>query len=95
MLISELRKYKIGEFAIFDFVASYIVAILVWYLLTERNISTLTKILVSVVPLSIVSHLVFKVNTPLTDMFVSKTLSTSSILTKVVTAMSIYFIIRM
>ena len=73
-MIEFLRSFRAGPFAIFDFVASYI---LVYFLAPYLSrFFAMFRIRVSreqwlwlVLPISLIFHLVFGKNTPLTKMF--------------------------
>jgi hypothetical protein len=72
--ITYLRLFKIGPFAIFDFLASYILIYLISPILinlfSKINVNITKKQLFwSVIPLSIIFHIIFKQETPLTKMF--------------------------
>lgn len=70
MDIASLRQYRIGPFAIFDTVASYLAILLIAPLLTKIfsklhiTIPLVTWILF-MLPISVVFHLIFRQNTPL------------------------------
>lgn len=67
--IEVLRSYRIGPFAIFDFAATYLVAYLVGPYLKKIGIPiSREQFMYLVLPISILVHLVFKVETPLTKM---------------------------
>jgi hypothetical protein len=72
--ISYLRSFKIGPFAIFDFLASYILIYIISPILinlfSKINIKiTKAQLFWSVIPLSIIFHIIFKQQTPLTKLF--------------------------
>ena len=60
--ITKLRSYRLFSFAVFDFVASYII----FYLLAKYFMLPVNKMLLSVIPLSIIIHLAVGVPTELT-----------------------------
>ena len=71
-----LRQFRIGPFAIFDFAISY----LGFYLLSPYIIKFLkifgistntTNIMWLVLPISIIAHIIFSPETPLTKMFLN------------------------
>lgn len=107
MGVNELRKAsQLGPFAMFDFAASYLVVIVIWFIgLVSWSWSglTLIKLLLSVIPIALASHLLIsskgpKLNndterTAMTDMLMSPDCSVSSILTKSIVVLSVAGII--
>ena len=74
--ISILRQYKIGPFALFDTALAYLGIILISPLLSK--ISSLVQVSIMkkswiwlTLPLSILFHVLFNQNTPLTTMFMN------------------------
>lgn len=61
-IVSYLRSFKLGPFAAFDFIASY----LVMYLLASTFGLNTRKLMLSVIPLSLLIHWVLEIDTPLT-----------------------------
>jgi hypothetical protein len=75
-IIEFLRQYRMGGFAIFDFVVAYggffLLSPIIMKLFQKININmTLANIMWLVLPLSIVVHLIIGVHTPLTKMFIN------------------------
>lgn len=62
MLITQLRSYKLFSFALFDFIASYV---FMYFLGLYFNLDT-TKLMLSVIPLSLIIHKAIGLETPLT-----------------------------
>jgi len=67
-IISKLREYKVGPFAIFDFVTAYGGAYLVSSY-TKKYISK-ERLMYLVLPTAIITHIVLGIKTPLTDMVI-------------------------
>lgn len=67
-IITDLRKYKVGPFAIFDFATAFGGAYLVSPYLA-KYISR-EKLMYSVLPVAIATHVVLGIDTPLTRMVV-------------------------
>jgi len=72
-IIEVLRQFKIGQFAVFDTVISYVGIYLLAPQLTKLTLKahlqiSRTQWLWLVLPLSIVIHLIFNQKTPLTNM---------------------------
>jgi hypothetical protein len=65
-IITQLRSHKVGPFATFDFIASFIGFHLL-YPFVKKYISY-ERWIYAVVPLSVLIHIVFKIDTPLTAM---------------------------
>lgn len=71
-LITFLRSFRIGPFAIFDFAASYLVAYLVGPYLKKIGIPiTREQLLWWTLPLSILAHIAVGKITPLTELFIA------------------------
>jgi hypothetical protein len=69
-LITLLRSYRIGPFAIFDFAMSYIVVYLIAPYLQKIGLKlSRAQMLWLTLPVSILIHILVKQNTPLTEMF--------------------------
>lgn len=67
--IEFLRSFRLGPFAIFDFVMTYLVAYLLGPYLKKVGIPlSREQFLYLALPLSVVAHLIFKQDTPLTQM---------------------------
>jgi len=67
-LLSKLRSCRIGPFAVFDFAASYTGA---WYIAPYlKSYVSRKQVLYSVVPLAVVAHHLFSINTPLNRMVI-------------------------
>ena len=72
-LITFLRSFRIGPFAIFDFAASYLVAYLVGPYLKKIGIPvTREQLLWWTLPLSILAHIAVGKITPLTELFIAQ-----------------------
>lgn len=76
MIIQFLRQFKIGPFAIFDIVISYVGIYILSPLLIKifkliRINTNLSTWMWLTLPLSIVFHVIFNQNTPLTRMFLN------------------------
>ncbi len=70
-LITILRSYRIGPFAIFDFAMSYIVVYLIAPYLQKLGLKlSRAQMLWLTLPISILVHILFGKMTPLTEMFV-------------------------
>lgn len=70
ILITYLRTFRIGPFAIFDFAASYLLVYLLAPFLQKLGLKlSREQILWLTLPVSILVHLVFQTHTPLTKMF--------------------------
>jgi hypothetical protein len=69
-LITALRKPRVGPFAIFDFAASYAGALLAAPYL-GKYISR-ERLLYLVVPTGVLAHALFKIDTPLNRMLLTK-----------------------
>jgi hypothetical protein len=68
-LLSFLRSFRLGPFAIFDFALTYLVAYFLWPYLKKIGITiSRESLMYLVLPLSILIHYVFGLNTPLTKM---------------------------
>lgn len=65
--IDYLRSFRIGKFAIFDFVVSYIAVIILGLIFNK-----LIFFILMMIPLSIIIHIIFKQYTPLTKLFIEK-----------------------
>jgi len=64
-----LRSIRIGPFAVFDFTITYLFAFLIGPYLKKIGIPlTREQLMYLVLPLSVITHLVFGVDTPLTKM---------------------------
>lgn len=63
-IITQLRSFRVGEMAVFDFVASYIAM----YLLARRYDWDIERAMWAVLPLSVAAHAIFGQPTPLTRM---------------------------
>lgn len=61
-LVNQLRSYKIMSFAAFDFIVSYISM----YLIGKYFKLDTTKMMLAVVPLSLIIHTMIGLETPLT-----------------------------
>lgn len=75
MVIETLRQYKIGPFAIFDFVISYLIVYLISPILVKLSKKLgfpISKVqwLWLVLPVSILTHIAVGNITPLTSMFI-------------------------
>lgn len=68
MIINKLRKYKIGGYAIFDLVLSY----LFMYLIAKYFNFNVKSTLLLTLPISIIIHKIFNIHTLLTDRFFNK-----------------------
>ena len=66
-IITKLREFKINNYAVFDLVISYFAAYLISFPL--KPYMTKTQLFYLVLPLSVLTHTIFSVNTPLTDQF--------------------------
>jgi len=66
-LIKQLRSYRLFSFAVFDFLASY----LVFYGIAIYFKLPILKMLLSVVPLSIIIHIVVGQKTELTESIIN------------------------
>ncbi len=67
--IDFLRSFRIGPFAIFDFALTYLIAYLLGPHLKKMGIPlSREQFLYLILPLSVVVHLLFKQDTPLTEM---------------------------
>lgn len=72
-IITFLRSFRIGPFAIFDFAASYLVTYLVGPYLKKIGIPvTREQLLWWTLPLSILVHIAVGRITPLTELFLAK-----------------------
>lgn len=78
MSLKELRENsRVGVFTLFDFAASYVVVYILWFIYNSykkspNNGIILLEMLLSVIPLSVLFHIISKQNTPLTDMALGK-----------------------
>jgi len=63
--LTNIRKFRIGSFAIFDITLS----VLSFYLLAIYFKLDKVKMILSILPLSIIFHKLFKINTPLIILF--------------------------
>jgi len=75
-IVEFLRQYRIGGFAIFDFVVAYggflLLSPIIIKLFQKINVQmTWVNIMWLVLPLSIVAHIIFGNQTPLTKMFLN------------------------
>jgi hypothetical protein len=95
--IEQLRKKsKVGPLAMFDFVVTFIVIFVLWvvFLLTDTRFGSglwLIRILLLVLPLSVLAHTIFQKETPLTKMTWSTDFTdTGSIISKMVMILSLF-----
>jgi len=69
-IIEDLRKYRIYNMAIFDWIVSISFFVIISLLLQKPiNLNLLLKIIIIIFPLSILIHKLFKINTNLVNMF--------------------------
>ena len=69
-IISYLRTFRIGPFAIFDFAASYLLIYFLAPYLQKLGLRlTRSQMLWLTLPVSLVVHVLFGIDTPLTQMF--------------------------
>jgi hypothetical protein len=66
MNVADLRKYRVGPFAIFDFSMSFLAAALVAPLV--KNYVSRERLLWGVIPLGVATHELFRLRTPLNKM---------------------------
>lgn len=66
MSVADLRKYRIGPFAIFDFSMSFLAAVLLAPLV--KNYVSRERLLWGVIPLGVATHELFHIRTPLNKM---------------------------
>ena len=66
-ILATLRTPRIGQFAIFDFAVSYGAALLAAPLVKSKI--SKERLLYLVLPAAILVHKLFKIDTPLTEMF--------------------------
>jgi len=93
MTIEQLREYRIVEFAIFDFVASYlgiylISPILIWIFKKAKIQTDKSAWLFFVLPISVIVHIIFGRITPLTKLVISMN---SGIIAKIIVGISTFF----
>lgn len=65
--ITKMREVKINDYAVFDLVISYFAAYLLSFPLAPYI--TRKRLFYLVIPVSIITHTIFGVHTPLTDQF--------------------------
>lgn len=65
--INKLREFRINNYAIFDLAISYLAAYLISFPL--KPYISKTRLFYLVLPLAVLVHTLFSVNTPLTDQF--------------------------
>ena len=85
-ILMHLRSFKILDFAIFDFVVSFGSAILI---ANNYNLN-INKVMYSVIPISVIIHVLFKQYTPLTK----KIIDPGNIIYKIIFIMLIYLSIQ-
>lgn len=88
-LITNLRKYRISNFAIFDFGMSY----LVMYILAKALALNAKKMMLSVVPLSLLIHTLIGQETELTRA-VFKSKSTRDYIIAILVLVNDYYLYR-
>jgi hypothetical protein len=64
--ITELRKYRIDNIALFDLIGSFLIGVLLsWYFNNK-------KIILLIIPLGIITHIIFGVNSTLNQKLFNK-----------------------
>ena len=68
-IITFLRSFRIGPFAIFDFAGTYLIAFLIGPYLKKLGIPiSREQLMWLALPISVLTHAIFKIKTPLTEM---------------------------
>ncbi|MBU0727357.1 hypothetical protein KKA95_01595 [Patescibacteria group bacterium] len=68
-IITFLRSFRIGPFAIFDFAVTYLIAFLIGPYLKKLGIPiSREQLMWLALPISVLIHAIFKIKTPLTEM---------------------------
>ena len=84
--LTQARSIRIGPFAVFDFAAAFGG---MWYLATTLKLPV-EPVMWSVLPISVLAHMMTGQSTPLTKMTMNQTLSTESLIAKTVMLICIY-----
>ncbi len=87
MSLDKLRSFRIGQFAVFDFVVSYVA---MWLLAPYLRISRVSALLI-MIPLSVVVHKFIGRVTPLTQMVMGAGHMSVKLLTLFMLVAAVYY----
>jgi hypothetical protein len=71
MSVTYLRSFRIGKFAIIDFIGSFIIVFLIWWLLLRKHDVSLIALLILTIPFGVIMHIITKQDTPLNNIIMS------------------------